>query len=82
LLDEVHSDKAELLSSTGIWHPCEEEEGQVDVKPVLDGDVDADVAIVAVVKKGRQDGASRKRKFPPEEASGGGDDGWYISNKI
>jgi hypothetical protein len=68
LLDEVHADKAELLSSTGEWRPYEDEE-QVDVKPILDGYEDADIVVVGVLTKGRQNG--RKRKSTPEEATRG-----------
>jgi hypothetical protein len=60
LLDEIHADKAQLLSSTGEWRPCEDEE-QVDIKPILDGDEDADVVVVGV-RMSRQNG--RKRKLP------------------
>jgi hypothetical protein len=67
LLDEVHADRAELISSTGEWRPCEDEE-QVDVKPILDDT--ADVVVVGVVKKGNNCG--RKRK------STGDDDDWGI----
>jgi hypothetical protein len=78
LLDEVQADKAEILSSSGKWCPCEDEE-QVDVKPILDGDEDADIVVVGVVKKGRQDG--RKRKLLPSGITDG-DYGYYILSKI